>query len=165
MDTKSWIKNVKKRNNASNSYMFISVSAGIATSLVVVWLLGKLLTGGADKSTVLTAGLILVITQIVKAIFYSVGIWRAHNSAYKSLADIRFEIVEKLKHLPLGFFQKRKTGELASILNHDVEQIEKYLAHTQPEIVITLIVPLAAVVVMFVQTSPIIFLSALHSIP
>jgi ATP-binding cassette subfamily B protein len=73
----------------------------------------------------------------MKAVFYAIGLWKAHDAAYKSLADLRLDIVRHIKKLPLGFFQKRKTGDLA---NHDVEQIEVYLAHSQPEMLATTIV-------------------------
>ena len=43
--------------------------------------------------------------------------------------------------MPLGFFQKRKAGDLANIINHDVEEIEVYLAHALPEIVSATLVP------------------------
>jgi ATP-binding cassette subfamily B protein len=55
-----------------------------------------------------------------------------------------------LKKLPLGFFQKRMTGDLATIIGHDVEQIEIYLAHTQPEIIATTLVAAIITALMFI---------------
>ena len=87
--------------------------------------------------------------QIAKAVFHAVGLWRAHDAAYKSLADLRLDIVNHMKKLPLGFFQKRKVGDLANIVNHDVEQIEVYLAHSQPEIAATTVVAVLIAAILF----------------
>jgi ATP-binding cassette subfamily B protein len=87
--------------------------------------------------------------QIAKAFFYAVGLWRAHQAAYKSLADLRLDIINHLKKLPLGFFQRRLSGDLTNIVGHDVEQIEIYLAHTQPEIIATTLVAALIAVIMF----------------
>ena len=50
-------------------------------------------------------------------------------------------IVSHLGRLPLGFFQERKVGDWVNIINHDVEQIEIYLAHGLPEILSATLFP------------------------
>ncbi|MTI55900.1 ABC transporter ATP-binding protein [Geosporobacter ferrireducens] len=142
MNTKTFTKQIKAKNKASDLYMFVSVLSGIATTFSVIWLVNQFVTGEVTLQKITLAGAGVCLLQLMKAVFYAVGIWRAHDAAYQSLADIRLDIVSHLKRLPLSFFQKRKAGDLANIINHDVEQIEVYLAHAQPEIKITLLIPL-----------------------
>lgn len=148
MDVKQLMKEIKSRNKVSNAYMLISVLSGIATTFIVVWMVNQLSLKSLTINEIFLYGGIVAVLQILKAVFYAVGIWQAHHSAYRSLADLRLDIIAKLKKLPLRFFQTRRIGDLTNIVNHDVEQIEKYLAHTQPEIAVTLFVPLVVTVAM-----------------
>jgi ATP-binding cassette subfamily B protein len=150
MTTEKLIKQIKEKNRASNLNMFISVASGLGTTLLIVLLLHLYGEGGLTTERILQIGGGIVALQIVKAIFYAVGLWKAHDAAYKSLADLRLTIVRHLKKLPVGFFQKRKVGDLANIVNHDVEQIEVYLAHSQPEMIATTLVASLIAAIMFV---------------
>ncbi len=141
MDTKTLTKQIKTKNKASDRYMTVSVLSGIATTFLVVWLVNLFITEQVSIQKIALAGGGIVLFQVMKAVFYAIGTGRAHDAAYRSLAEIRLDMVSHLKKLPLSFFQKRKTGDLANIINHDVEQIEIYLAHAQPEIKITLLLP------------------------
>ncbi|KTE89487.1 ABC transporter ATP-binding protein [Desulfitobacterium hafniense] len=141
MDTKTLTKQIKTKNKAADRYMTVSVLSGIATTFLVVWLVNLFITEQVSIQKIALAGGGIVLFQVMKAVFYAIGTGRAHDAAYRSLAEIRLDMVSHLKKLPLSFFQKRKTGDLANIINHDVEQIEIYLAHAQPEIKITLLLP------------------------
>jgi ATP-binding cassette subfamily B protein IrtA len=97
----------------------------------------SLLWYGTSLKKLILLGTAVCLCQIVKAVFYALALWKAHDSAYSSLFEIRLGMIEHLEKLPFSFFQKRKTGDLANIIDHDVERIELYLAHTLPEVVIT----------------------------
>ena len=149
MNSKMLYKNIKNRSKASNSYMFISVLSGIVTTFLSIWLVSLYMNDAASPlyTVMIITGICVLLLS--KAIFYAVGIWNAHNAAYQSLTDIRLDIIDHLKQLPLSFFQKRKVGDLTNIISHDVEQIEVYLAHAQPEIAVTKIVAVLAAVGLF----------------
>lgn len=149
MNSKTLVKQIKAKNRASNIYMFVSVAAGLGTTLLMVLLFHLFATGELSRTHIWQIGAGIVALQIAKAVFHAVGLWRAHDAAYKSLADLRLDIVNHMKKLPLGFFQKRKVGDLANIVNHDVEQIEVYLAHSQPEIAATTVVAVLIAAILF----------------
>jgi ATP-binding cassette subfamily B protein len=151
LDTKTLARLIKAKNRASNIYVFVSVLSGIGTTLLTVLLLHLLFSpAGIAREQIWLIGAGIAALQITKAVFNAVGIWRAHRTAYKSLADLRLDIVNHLKKLPLGFFQKRMAGDLTNIVSHDVEQIELYLAHTQPEIIATTLCAAVIAAVMFI---------------
>jgi ATP-binding cassette subfamily B protein len=149
MNGKELVRHIKARNRTSNLNMFISVTAGLGTTLLAVLLLYLYREGVLTTGRILQIGAGIAVLQIAKAIFYAVGLWKAHDAAYKSLADLRLYIINHMKKLPAGFFQKRSAGDLANIVNHDVEQIEIYLAHSQPEIIATTAVAVMIAAVMF----------------
>jgi ATP-binding cassette subfamily B protein len=150
METKLLVKQIKAKNRVSNMYVFVSVLSGIGTTLLTVMLLHLLFAGTITQEGIWQIGAAIAVLQIIKAVFYALGIWRAHLAAYKSLTDLRLDIISHLKKLPLGFFQKRMTGDLTNIISHDVEQIELYLAHTQPEIIATTLVATLIAILMFI---------------
>jgi ATP-binding cassette subfamily B protein len=150
LETKTLVKQIKAKNHASNMYVFVSVLSGIGTTLLTVMLVHLFFRGEITLERIWQIGVGIVILQITKAVFYAIGLWRAHRAAYKSLTDLRLDIIGHLKKLPLGFFQKRMTGDLSNIVSHDVEQIELYLAHTQPEIIATTLIASLITALMFV---------------
>ena len=150
METKTLVKEIKAKNRASNVYVFVSVLSGIGTTLLTVLLVHLLLTGEITRQRIGHIGSCLALLQITKAVFYAIGLWRAHRAAYRSLTGLRLDIIDHLKKLPLGFFQKRMAGDLTNIIGHDVEQIEIYLAHTQPEIIATTLVAGLITALMFI---------------
>jgi ATP-binding cassette subfamily B protein len=150
LKTKTLVKQIKAKNRASNVYVFVSVLSGIGTTLLTVLLLHLLFAEKATQERIGYLGAGIAVLQITKALFYALGLWRAHRAAYKTLTDLRLDIISHLKKLPLGFFQKRMAGDLATIIGHDVEQIELYLAHTQPEIIATTLIAALISALMFI---------------
>jgi ATP-binding cassette subfamily B protein len=143
MTKQELVKQIKAGNRSSSGYMSVNAITGIVTTVSAVWLMSMFHDGipSAQNVVLLCAG--IVVCQILKGVFYGLGIWKAHEAAYKSLAAIRQRIVAHMRKLPIRFFQKRKTGDLSNIINHDVEQVEVYLAHAQPEIFISVFMALA----------------------
>ncbi|MGB0561289.1 MAG: ABC transporter ATP-binding protein [Spirulinaceae cyanobacterium] len=52
-------------------------------------------------------------------------LWR--NLAQNMQHDLRLETYEHLQNLEMGFFEERSTGGLLSVLNDDVNQLERFL--------------------------------------
>ncbi len=150
MKYKDFIKEIKSKNKASSFYMVVNVTAGLVTVLLAVWMISLFRQGEAAKEHLIGICAAICICQILKAVFYAMGIWKAHYAAYHSLADIRMDIVNHMKKLPIRFFQKKKTGDLSNIINHDVEQVEIFLAHAQPEIFISILMVLSISAALFI---------------
>ena len=113
-------------------------------------MISSVFTGGTAPSRVaIDAGLILACF-ILKAACGGAAVWKAHEAAYNALTDLRLQIIAHLKKLPLVFFQERKVGDLTNIVQHDVEQVEIYLAHGLPEIMAAKILPSAIFGIMLI---------------
>ncbi len=162
------IKEVKGKNRLSNVFIAMNIVSGIIPFFIVVWIVGMLMDGTVTLDKIIIAGVIIAVFQIMKAVFYVLSIWKAHDSAYSSLAELRVNILEHLKKLPQSFFQERKVGDLTNIINHDVEQAELYLAHVLPEITaiksILIVVALSVIIIdwrmglALISTVPLVFL-------
>ena len=90
----------------------------------------------------------IFISFMLKACCNYLAVKTAHDKAFSTLTELRLTIIEHLKKLNLGFFKKHTTGELTSIVEHDVEQVEIYLAHGLPEIMAATLLPVLVFIAM-----------------
>ncbi len=130
---------------------FFSAALGLAP-FVLVYISIKLMLEQPDQvDTALvallgsTAAAALVLKTAATIASHNI----AHRLAYGLLYDLRMELARKLPRLPLGYFQKRDTGQLKHTMNEQVERIEEGVAHLIPDTASSIAVPLAAYAVMF----------------
>ena len=140
----------ESRSLLSNAVVILHLVFGILPLLLVVWAVDKLMNSTLSPIIVWGIGGIMILLAMLRGIFYGTSIWRAHRSAYNALTRLRLRIISHLQRLPLGFFQERKVGDLVNIINHDVEQIEIYLAHGLPEILSATLFPVLLWVIIMV---------------
>lgn len=127
--------------------MTLSMLAGIIPVLLVMQVFGELISDVPDLNNINFYLILMAVLLVLKAILYAVSLIISHIAAYQALADIRLLIVAHLKKLPVGFFQKKSSGELTKIINHDVEQVELQLAHALPDTFATASVPVLILIV------------------
>ena len=131
----------ESRSLLSNAVVILHLVFGTLPLLLVVWAVYRLMDGTLTSIMIWGIGVAMLLFALLRGVFYGTSIWRAHHSAYNALTRLRLRIVSHLQRLPLGFFQERKVGDLVNIINHDVEQIEIYLAHGLPEILSATLFP------------------------
>ena len=131
----------ESRSLLSNVVVVLQLVFGTLPLLLVVWAVDKLMNDTFSSTIVWGVGGVMILFALLRGVFYGTSIWRAHRSAYNALTRLRLRIISHLQRLPLGFFQERKIGDLVNIINHDVEQIEIYLAHGLPEILSATLFP------------------------
>ena len=61
---------------------------------------------------------------------YVVGSWTRNIAVYRIQHDLRTDAYGAMQALDFGFFENQQTGELMSILNNDVNQLEAFLTGT-----------------------------------
>lgn len=150
-DSKRLSKQVKAKSLPSNLFLAASILFGLTPSIIIVMVVGQLMNESLSIQHFFIASAGITVSLILKALFYALSIWKAHDAAYGALTDIRLAMIEHMKEMPLAFFQNRKTGDLANIIIHDVEQAEVYLAHAIPEIMSSTIIPAAIFVVVLLM--------------
>lgn len=122
-------------------FMVLSVGMGVVPIVYVMKIFEQLMKTNYDMSVINTALIIIFVSLGLKAIFYAISLVVSHITAFKTLGNIRLNIVRYLRKMPLGFFQEINIGDLTKTLNHDVEQIELHLAHALPDLCATASVP------------------------
>ncbi len=88
----------------------------------------------------------------------------SHKAAYDTLLRLRTALQKRFEKLPLGVIQDKGTGTVKKLFVDDVDSLEVLLAHSMPEGIANLMVPIAVYVAMFFVDWKLALLS-LASIP
>lgn len=78
-----------------------------------------------------------------------IGGMLSHTAAYRTLYKIRVRLADHISGLPLGWFNRNAIGKVKQIVEQDVEQVELFIAHQFPDMVNTIVLLIAMVIIMF----------------
>ena len=141
MPEKELRKKVIGKNGLSNSLLALKIVFDLIPQILLVYLISSLITNNISEDNLKYIFLGIFISFALKGVFYYFATKVAHEKAYEKLTELRIDIIGHLKKLSLGFFKEHNTGELTNIVQHDVEQVEVYLAHGLPEIMAVTLLP------------------------
>ncbi|MDC7244410.1 MAG: ABC transporter ATP-binding protein [Sphaerochaetaceae bacterium] len=86
---------------------------------------------------------------IVSVIFYFFALMTSHLAAFRVEGNLRRTAMEKLVHMPLGFFDSNTTGKIRKIIDDDSSTTHTFLAHQLPDLAGTVIMPVGTLAVIF----------------
>jgi len=141
MPEKELRKKVVGKNGLSNLLLALKIVFDLIPQILLVYLISSLITNNINEDNLKYIFLGIFISFALKGVFYYFATKVAHEKAYEKLTELRLDIIGHLKKLSLGFFKEHNTGELTNIVQHDVEQVEVYLAHGLPEIMSVTLLP------------------------
>ena len=79
--------------------------------------------------------IMLGVLSVIMYIFINFSYKTTYNETYKEAANLRIEIADILKELPLSYFSKHDIADLSQTVMHDVADIEHAMSHSIPEII------------------------------
>lgn len=82
------------------------------------------------------------------ALLYASGM-ASHVAAFNILYELRKKMADKLGRLPLGFINQYNSGALKKIMADDIERIENFIAHSIPDFVKGMTLPLVTLTYLF----------------
>lgn len=128
----------------------IGAVAGLAPLLAVVELGRTLLSPGPVDEThiwlVVLAGALGLLTRLV---FTGASSGLGHLLDTRVQLALRRLLAHRLGRVPIGWFSRRRTGELAKVVGEDVSAVHPVIAHTPGELVSAFVVPLVALIYLF----------------
>ena len=128
----------------------LSVASTIGSYLLVGIIASLLFEGGYDAIILIYYALGALGLKLFNAIGLNVSTWISHHAAFNTLMDIRIGLADKMRRLPLGYFESNGSGRLKTLLVDRIEGMEKTLAHMIPELTSNLLAPLAFIIWMMV---------------
>ncbi|WP_209329843.1 ABC transporter ATP-binding protein [Lunatimonas salinarum] len=150
---------------------FIGMGFLFFSSLLLLtfpYVAGKLIDAASGEAWIVqginSIALILLGILFVQSMFSFFRVWLFAQVSERSMRDIRMALYDRMVHLPMSFFDKRRTGELISRITSDVALLQDTFSITLAELLRQLITLLAGVVFLF-YTTPRLTLFMLATIP
>ena len=139
-----------KKGQLVEGILFVSLGMllSICPILVIYKVIKSLfLYGKLEQSTIqfCTYGLATVV--LAYCLTYIGGIL-CHKFSYVLIANLKKKILFHIGNLPLGFFTGDNKSKIRQVLGSDMNQIEGYFSHQLPNLISTLTLILAMIIVM-----------------
>lgn len=130
--------------------VLLSVLMGVLPFVLAYQVISPLVMGNAvDTKYVCLRVIGVLICLILQAILYGWGLDVSHKAAYSTLLRLRTSLQKRFEAVPLGFIQDKGTGTIKKLFVDDVDSLEVLLAHSLPEGIANLMIPIAIYVAMF----------------
>ena len=76
-----------------------------------------------------------VAAALLYAVCYSLEYDKTYTTAYSECTEIRVEVAEHMRKLPLSFFNRKDLSELTTNIMGDCNTIEQMISHTVPQLI------------------------------
>ena len=134
----------KKGLYPATAIVLVSVLLGVFPFVLAYQVIAPLVMGEAITASFIIQHVILVLVCLVlQALFYGWGLNLSHKAAYDTLLRLRTALQKRFEKLPLGVIQDKGTGTVKKLFVDDVDSLEVLLAHSMPEGIANLMVPIA----------------------
>ncbi|MGW0179500.1 ABC transporter ATP-binding protein [Nocardia sp. NPDC003345] len=128
----------------------IGAVAGLAPLLAVVELGRTLLSPGpADPRHVWIVVAVGAGGLLVRLLGTAASSGIGHLLDSRVQLSLRRLLAARLGRVPIGWFSRRRTGELAKVVGDDVSAVHPFIAHTPGELVSAFVVPLVSLIYLF----------------
>lgn len=142
--------------------VLLSLISGLCTMIPYIGIY-RLMDAGFSENltrelTVQTAVTIALAVALRFALFGCSGI-ASHKGAYGALFKVRCMVADHMAKVPLGALNERKTGDIKTVLNEDIEKLELFLAHNLPDLICYLVGPVVVFIYLLTVNVPLALIS------
>ncbi len=140
----------KKTIHLASFIMLLSVIMGVVPFLFAYQIINPLILGQNLEFTrlvILLAGILICL--VLQALLGGLALNMSHKAAYNTLFGLRTSLQKKMENLPLGAIEEKGTGAIKKMFVDDIGSLEVLLAHSLPEGIANLIVPVMVYIAMF----------------
>ncbi|AYF26632.1 ABC transporter [Micromonospora tulbaghiae] len=129
----------------------VGAVAGLAPLLAVVEV-GRVLLSPSpiDHGHVWAVVIVGAVGLFVRLLFTGASSGIGHVLDGRVQLSLRRQLAARLGRVPLGWFSRRGTGELAKVVGDDVHAVHPFIAHAPGELVSAFVVPLISLVYLFI---------------
>ncbi|MDN6491336.1 MAG: ABC transporter ATP-binding protein/permease [Leuconostoc sp.] len=165
----SYIKNYKKILLLSLTMTVISTIMEVSAPIVMGAILNHLQTAIAEEVSmdfgyIVKTTLILASLYIILALSNIVVERMLVQLSQSLIKNMRTQVSDKIKKVPLSFFDQHSTGDLLSRITNDVEAIGRNVQLSVSQIVNSLLM-FVGITVMMLYISPLLFLVFFITVP
>ena len=143
-----------KRKVLLPAAMLLSALSALAGMLpyILIWLIVReLLEYGEITSSgnVVTYAWWAAGMAVASIVLYFAALMSSHLAAFRVESILRKEAMRQIVRMPLGFFDINTSGRIRKIIDDNAGVTHSFLAHQLPDLAATFLVPLVAVILIF----------------
>lgn len=147
-------------------WLFLAILLSMCSGLcIIVPYIGIYRLMDATFNNACTKELVVQIVAMISAavtlrfvLFGCSGV-AAHKGAYGALFKVRCMVAEHMARAPLGALNERRTGDIKTVLNEDIEKLELFLAHNLPDLVCYMVGPVVIFIYLMTVNIPLALIS------
>ena len=143
-----------KRKVLLPAAMLLSALSALAGMLpyILIWLIVReLLEHGEITSSgnVVTYAWWAAGMAVASIVLYFAALMSSHLAAFRVESNLRKEAMRQIVRMPLGFLDINTSGRIRKIIDDNAGVTHSFLAHQLPDLAATFLVPLVAVILIF----------------
>ena len=115
--------------------------------------------GNCTKEVVGSTAIAIATAITLRFILFGCSGVAAHKGAYRALFKVRCMVAEHMAKAPLGALNERRTGDIKTVLNEDIEKLELFLAHSLPDFVCYMVGPIVIFIYLMTVNIPLALIS------
>lgn len=166
-DTKKAAKRLLRYLTRKKGWMFVVAALVILTSIIsvvstlamqpVYKVLENVVKGAETSATAAMAEIlkwivIMSVAYLIAALFSFLYTRILLSTSLKVVADLRRDLFNHLQHLPVSYFDKRKTGEIMSHFISDVSKVSDLVSSDFPNIISSTISAVMTITIMIIMS-------------
>ena len=131
----------------------LSFGTGVAHffGAIAVGVIGAFMVANVrDGESITLLAVLLIVVAVLTGVFRFLENWVSHDMAFRLLADMRIALFRKLDQIAPAYLLRRRSGDLVSMATQDVETVEYFFAHTIANAFVSVVIPGAALITLFV---------------
>ncbi|WP_054741854.1 ABC transporter ATP-binding protein [Cellulosilyticum ruminicola] len=145
-----WGKAYKGQFFLSVVFAVIGVAGGVLPYFCGAQIVTGLLDGNEEMVFYSKWCMYALIGYVIRIVFICISTSISHRATYKTLRDLRLNLINKLTRLPMGTILDTPSGQYKTIIVDCVEGMESTLAHLLPEMTANILVPIVIIIYLFV---------------
>lgn len=144
-----------KRKILLPTAMLVSALSALAGMLpfIFIWLIVRELFefgGFSPSGNITTYAWWTVGSAVISVILYFAALMSSHLAAFRAESNMRREAMQKIVRMPLGFFDNNTSGRIRKIIDDNASTTHTFLAHQMPDLAASILVPVVAIVLIFI---------------
>ena len=148
------------------AWLFLAVFLSAAGGLCIVvpymgiyQLMDAAFSGTCTTELVVRIAAMIAVAVALRFVLFGGSGVAAHKGAYGALFKVRCMVAEHMARAPLGALNERRTGDIKTVLNEDIEKLELFLAHNLPDLVCYLVGPVVVFAYLMTVNIPLALVS------
>ena len=148
------------------NWLFLAILMSLISGLCIIVpyigiyrLLEAAFDGNCTKEAVGSTAIAIATAITLRFILFGCSGVAAHKGAYGALFKVRCMVAEHMAKAPLGALNERRTGDIKTVLNEDIEKLELFLAHSLPDFVCYMVGPIVIFIYLMTVNIPLALIS------